>query len=164
MGQSLPKSDSPPVHPLMIDGQAWNKEAVMEIICDRLATSSDGLRKIISEGHEGYKLPALSAVCRWLNEDDALREQYAHAKAAQMDFMAEEILDIADASELDMVESPSGDMKLDGEHVQRSRLRVDTRKWLMAKLAPKKYGDKQELNVSGGLAVVKASEADLGVL
>ena len=33
----------------------------------------------------------------------------------------------------------------DGEHVQRARLRIDSRKWLMSKMAPKKYGDRIEV-------------------
>ncbi len=43
-----------------------------------------------------------------------------------------------------------GKKTLDHEHVQRSRLRVDTRKWLMARMAPKKYGDKMQHTGEGG--------------
>ena len=39
------------------------------------------------------------------------------------------------------------------ESVQRSKLRVDTRKWLMSKLAPKKYGEKVDLEHSGEVAI-----------
>ncbi len=40
--------------------------------------------------------------------------------------------------------------QLNGEHVQRSRLRVDTRKWILSKLAPKRYGDKLQHTGDGG--------------
>ena len=41
----------------------------------------------------------------------------------------------------------------DNEWINRSRLRVDTRKWLMGKLAPKKYGDKVQQEISGDLSI-----------
>jgi hypothetical protein len=71
------------------------------------------------------------------------------AREAQMDHYAEEILEISDDSSGDYIEKQNGDgttyKAFDAEHVQRSRLRVDSRKWLMAKLAPKKYGDKVQV-------------------
>ena len=39
--------------------------------------------------------------------------------------------------------------KLNGENIQRSRLRIDTRKWLMSKLNPKVYGDKLDMTTNG---------------
>ncbi len=44
--------------------------------------------------------------------------------------------------------------KLNGEHVQRSRLRIDTRKWLAGKLKPKKYGDRINLDHAGEIKTV----------
>ena len=49
---------------------------------------------------------------------------------------------------LDKAGKESG-YQLNGEHVQRSKLRVDTRKWYLSKILPKKYGDK--INVEGNL-------------
>ncbi len=46
-------------------------------------------------------------------------------------------------------EKKSEGWQLNGEHVQRSRLRVDTRKWFLSKLAPKRYGDRQAVEISG---------------
>ncbi len=77
--------------------------------------------------------------------------------------MAEEIVEIADDGRNDWMEVMSKDgesigWRLNGEAVQRSRLRVDARKWLMSKLLPKKYGEskddggnQQDVNVHGGL-------------
>ena len=59
----------------------------------------------------------------------------------QAEHWAEEIIEIADDSKNDFVEK-EGHTALNSENINRSRLRVDTRKWLMARLAPKKYGDK----------------------
>jgi hypothetical protein len=64
-----------------------------------------------------------------------------------MEAWADEIVDICDDASNDWMERNNGDDKesswvLNGEHVQRSRLRIDTRKWLLSKLKPEKYGDK----------------------
>lgn len=77
-----------------------------------------------------------------------------------MDLMAEEIIEIADDSSEDYIKlGDDGDgpsIKFDSEHVNRARLRVDTRKWIMARLSPKKYGDKlqQEITGPGGVQPV----------
>lgn len=67
-----------------------------------------------------------------------------------MDRMAEEILQIADDGRNDTYEDADGHERTDSDVIQRSRLRVDTRKWLMSKLAPKKYGDKTLLTGADG--------------
>ena len=66
------------------------------------------------------------------------------------------MLDIADDAANDWMEREgenSQGWQLNGEHVQRTRLRLDTRKWIAARLAPKKYGDKVDVEHSGGLTV-----------
>lgn len=92
---------------------------------------------------EGKSLKAICAddntltqakVFRWLATFADFREMYARAREAQVEVFAAEIMDITDE-----VIPPN-----DNAAVQRARLRVDTRKWLMSKLAPKKYGDRIE--------------------
>ncbi len=68
--------------------------------------------------------------------------------------MAEELLAIADEGENDWMAMRRKDGELehvpDHEHINRSRLRVDTRKWLLAKALPKIYGDKVQHTGSDG--------------
>ena len=138
-------------NPLMIDGKDWNREKVMEHICDQLATSSRGLGNILKAGADGHALPSYSTVMKWLSEDSSLSEMYARAKEAQADFMVDEILDVADDGTNDWMESGGDDApgyRLNGEHIQRSKLRVDARKWVAAKLKPRKYGERVEQNVN----------------
>ena len=116
-----------PTHPLKLDGQRWDREKVIDHICGELATSSKGIGKILKEGYEGQELPAYSKIMLWVSEDDLLWDKYARAKSEQADFMADEMLEIADDDQNDW---------------QRARLRVDTRKWLASKLKPKKYGER----------------------
>ena len=140
-----------PKHPLKLNLRSWNREKAMEFICDQIATSSRGLGNILSKGYEGNNLPAYSNVMVWLSESEKFQEMYARAKADQADYLADEILDIADNATNDYMERLDADGKsksvlFDKEHVQRSRLRIETRKWLMGKLKPKKYGEKIDIN------------------
>jgi hypothetical protein len=100
------------------------------------------------------EMPALSSVMLWLSKEDWFSEQYARAKAAGVEALAEEMLDIADNAANDWMERNDKDGEnagwaFNGEAAQRSRIRIDTRKWLLSKLAPKKYGDKVEQTVKG---------------
>ena len=72
------------------------------------------------------------------------------AREEQAEFMAEEILEIADDGRNDFMEQDdsSAAFKINGENIQRSKLRIDTRKWLMGKLKPKKYGERLALDVT----------------
>src|SRR5262245_58853263 len=79
--------------------------------------------------------PGFDTVMNWLNEKPEFAERYARAKGAAMDAMAEEVLKLADSA-----------TKADW---QCRRLQVETRKWIMGKLNPKKYGDKYIHEPSG---------------
>ena len=68
----------------------------------------------------------------------------------QADALFDEALEIADEASGDWTTDKNGKLALDHEHVQRSRLRVDTRKWTAAKLAPKRYGDEIQRTGEGG--------------
>ncbi len=87
-----------------------------------------------------------SAITEWVRADPAFAALYARAKEVQADHFADEIIKIADDGVNDWMkrELESGVIVEvpDHEHINRSRLRVDTRKWLMSKMAPKRYGDK----------------------
>lgn len=81
-----------------------------------------------------------STFLRWVDEDATLADKYARAREDLIEHIAAETLAIAD--------QPVGSTDnggTDSGAVQDKRLRVDTRKWLLSKLAPKKYGDKLEL-------------------
>ncbi|WP_181171688.1 hypothetical protein [Mesorhizobium sp. B2-6-7] len=110
------------------------------------------------------EMPAQSTIFKWLGQHRSFAEQYTRAREAQMEAMAEDILDIADDGTNDFVKKTNGDgaeyEAFDSEHVQRSKLRIDTRKWLMSKLAPKKYGEKLDLNVGGSLQTTPQEAID----
>lgn len=103
----------------------------------------------------------MSTFMRWLADEanGSLREQYARAREAQADALAEEILQIADDGRNDTYTDDDGRTIVDHDVIARSRLRVDARKWLASKMAPRKYGDKitQEHTGAGGAALQVAS-------
>lgn len=121
---------------------SYNPEIAAEI-CAELALGQS-LRKVCLPEHR----PAVSTIFYWIGTIPEFSEQYEKAKAECADFLAEEIIEIADDGTNDYMESLDPETggvigyKLNGEHVQRSRLRVDARKWIAAKLKPKKYGDR----------------------
>jgi hypothetical protein len=97
-------------------------------------------------------MPDKSTVFRWIAKHEEFRDQYAIAADARSDALVEDILDIADDGSNDWMERNEADNQgwlANGEHLQRSRLRVDTRKWIASKLKPKKYGEKVNLEATG---------------
>jgi len=81
----------------------------------------------------------------WVNSDEHRRLQYACACEARADKLFEEIIEIADDSSGDVKRDKDGNEYLNQEFVQRSRVRIDARKWMLGKLMPKKYGDSIKL-------------------
>lgn len=112
-------------------------------ICEQLAVGNS-LRTVC----KADDMPSVATIFVWIQKHPEFKEQYARAKEESADALAEEILDIADEGSNDWMEANDPDnpgWKANGEHIQRSRLRVDTRKWYASKLKPKKYGEKLEL-------------------
>jgi hypothetical protein len=121
--------------------------AIADAICKRLA-EGETLRAICrSEG-----MPDHSTVVIWAaNDAHGFYNHYARSRDIGLDVMADELLEIADDGKNDWMESNdpgNPGYRINGEHQQRSRLRVDTRKWYLSKLAPKRYGDKLGLDVT----------------
>jgi hypothetical protein len=77
-----------------------------------------------------------------------------HARDIALDRMFDELLKIADDGRNDWYER-EGVRCVDHEHISRSKLRIDARKWYLSKLAPKRYGDWLELQHVGNIELVK---------
>jgi hypothetical protein len=119
-------------------------QKIAKQICDQIAEGKS-LRAICKQ--DGY--PSKTAVFRWLLDDDLkdFRDQYAQARELQAQGWADDIIEIADDGENDTYIAMVDDeavVKTNFDNIQRSRLRVDARKWVLSKLIPKKYGDKIE--------------------
>lgn len=109
----------------------YNEELAAKI-CERLI-EGESLRAVCRDP----EMPSLSSVMLWLTKHSAFSEQYAKATEERAAGMFEDMLDIADEAEEEAA------------CVAKARLRVDTRKWALARMMPKKYGDKLETTVQG---------------
>ena len=124
-------------------------EAIAAEICDRLA-DGESLRSICRDKH----MPDRNTVHDWAFKDEAFYRQYARARELQAETLVDEIIDISDDGTNDWMDRQNGDGQVidrvvDHEHITRSRLRIDSRKWFASKVLPKKYGEKVQQEISG---------------
>lgn len=112
-------------------------------ICDAIRSSSLGL-KLLCKANPHW--PHKSTILKWRATNPLFADLYTRAKTDQIEVFVDEIIEISDDSENDtlITEDEHGNIKerCNNEWLNRSRLRVDSRKWLASKLAPKIYGDK----------------------
>lgn len=123
-----------------------NRETIETRICELLA-QGHSLAAICRRKN----LPAPSTIYKWLAESPEFSERYAHAREQQADLYADEIIKIAD------------DCTPTHEEIAKARVRIDARKWKAARLAPKKYGEKSELDMksSDGSMTPKAGQVQM---
>lgn len=129
-----------------------------DAICARLA-EGESLNSICKD--EAF--PPESTVRRWaLDDEQGFSANYARAREVGYLRMADEITQIADNGSNDTYTDDEGNERTNQDVIARSRLRVDTRKWLLSKMLPKVYGDKLELSGDPDkpLALVIASPHD----
>jgi len=122
---------------------AYTEEIAEEIL--RRMCEGESINSICKDPH----IPARSTVMLWVATDrEGFSDKYARAMEARAHFWAEEILDIADNASNDYIERNDPDNPgyiTNGEAVSRSKLRVDSRKWMLSKLLPK-FSDKQTID------------------
>lgn len=118
---------------------------IAQEICEAIENSSQSLDKICASNPDW---PTGRTVRKWLSQQPSFVPLYAQAKMKQAEYMVEEIIEISDDTSRDTLIKTNKEGEeyevANNEWINRSRLRVDTRKWLAAKLAPKVYGDKTQ--------------------
>lgn len=136
------------------------KDKIPEIL-DAIA-SGRSLNEICDQ--DGY--PHRVTFLRWVREDEDLERKYSLAISMRADVYFERMLDIAANQELGetvkTVDGPDGEKTeiTKGDMVNHRRLHIDTIKWALARMNPKKYGDKVDLNHGGKVKVVPLSSDD----
>jgi hypothetical protein len=113
----------------------YDRDAVSEIVLEEMQNGLSTFKACQKAG-----VPHNTFI-RWVGENKELADKYARAREDLIERMAQEIMEIADSP---VPTTDSG--ATDSGAVQDKRVRIDTRKWLLSKLAPKKYGDKLELS------------------
>lgn len=122
-------------------------KAKAEMICKMLSEGAS-LRVICEE--DG--MPPEATVRAWALDDiEGFAAQYARARELGYDMLAEDILRIADTPVIGIktVSKATGLETTEGDMIEHRRLQVDTRKWMLSKMLPKRYGDKVEQTVQG---------------
>lgn len=133
------------------------RESIARAICIRLM-----LGQSLNEVCRLERYPSKPTVFAWLSRHETFLNQYRHAREIQQESHLDEMMEIADDGSNDWMErtDKNGDSigwHLNGEHVNRSKLRIDTRKWIMERMAPKLYGNKQQLEHSSPDGSMKPS-------
>lgn len=125
--------------------------ALAERICERLA-GGESLRAICSD----TGMPKADTVLQWARDDkEGFAGQYARAREIGYLLLADEIISIADTPKIGTktVTKEWGLETTEADMIEHRRLQVDTRKWMLAKMLPKVYGDKQQVEHSGSIDI-----------
>lgn len=119
------------------------KKEILEYILNQISTYSLSLRKACFKAIGAFKLNTLAhnTVLAWIEKYDKT-DHYTRARDQRSENIFEEILDIVDCEDHDMGFDEEGNPRVNHDVIQRDRLRVDARKWMLGKMQPKKYGDK----------------------
>ena len=119
----------------------YTEELAAEI-CRRIV-EGESLTRICKDDD----LPNVSSVYLWLIKNKDFSEMYARAREDQSDTLADQIIDIGEETPMMVITDEDGKVtkRMDPAGINRNRLRVDARKWVAAKLKPRKYGDRQIL-------------------
>lgn len=144
-------------------------DALARRICEQIM-AKDSLKNIC----RNPRMPSFQTVIRWLADPRLtdFREMYYYARRVAAELYVDEIFEIADDGSNDWMEKTNKDGDVigivpDNEAIQRSRVRIDTRKWFASKMVPRIYGDKVDvaLDATGDLAelLAKASNNDRGL-
>ncbi len=157
------KKKEPKVVKIRPGARKHDRQAIMSALLPLL---QDGMSLTAACGMVP-EAPTSSQILDWISTEPALAEQYALAREAGYRMIADEILSISDENytivEEDVVDEAGvpvvdGDgmrlqrrvkVPLSSEAIQRNRLRIDSRKWMLSKMLPKVYGDKLHTEHTG---------------
>lgn len=121
-------------------------EEIAELICERLA-SGESLLKICEDSEAG--MPPQTTVFNWLHSHPSFLENYMRARESWAHAEFQRMMEIADTPQMgEKTELSEGKLKITtGDMTEHRRLQIETRKWALARMFPKKYGDRQAVDL-----------------
>lgn len=135
-------------------GPVYYSDEVAAEVLARLA-SGETLTKICKDEHMPSRRMIFSWVYRTTSKIEPFATEYVKARMEALYGIADEMRDIADDASNDWTVDANGNPIVDREHISRSKLRIDTRKWELSKLLASVFGDKvQHTGEDGGPMVV----------
>ena len=140
-----PKPETPKPKKKMGRPSIYSEELVTRIF-HRMSRGESLTRILRDDG-----MPDMAQIWRWLDKpiSEDFRAKYARARELQAHALVDGIFDVADDARNDFAVGPNGEKIVVHEHINRSRLRVDTRKWYASKVLPKIYGEKIAAEITG---------------
>lgn len=150
--QRQPRAPRKKPNPLTKKGEPRKKTGVptvkntpekFELLCQMIEI--EGISAI-----KGIKRLGLSTdmFYKWLNEDEKNAKKYARATEIRSEMIFEEMLEIADKQDKDVYIDAEGKERTDHNVIHRNKLQIDTRKWYLSKMMPKRYGDRLDLTTN----------------
>jgi hypothetical protein len=152
-----PEKEAPKPEPKKMGRPSAFSEDLAAEICERIALG-ETLTSIVAEPH----MPDPATVWRWQRADDEFRKRIAHAREEQTRVWADQIIDLSDDSTNDWTTRTRANGEpervLDREHIERVKVRISSRQWLMARINRADYGDKSQIDVTHGLQTTDDAE------
>jgi hypothetical protein len=129
-------ADDPPARPTEYSFR------LSEVICERITAG-----QTTSEVCRDPAMPQWHVLAKWRREHEDFNRRYTIARQSCCELWADEIIEIADDARNDYIVRSDGRRVFDRESFERSRLRVDSRKWTASKVLRHVYGDKSEVDL-----------------
>jgi hypothetical protein len=123
-------------------------QEMADLVCERIAVDGHSLKEI---GRD-LSMPSTGTILHWAATIPSFTDQYTRARERLLEHWAEDTIDIADTTHEGVkteISDKFGIKEIHGDMVEHRKLRIEARKWLLSKLAPRKYGEKLDLNLGG---------------
>lgn len=130
------------------------KDKIFEFVCGKIAEDGVSLRsvtrdyKTIPHGKKEIKMPNLATFMRWLTgqtkECEHYRAQYTFAMTCREEVIFDDLISIAD-NDADVWHDENGNKRIDSAAVSKKTLQSRNRMWVLARMNPKKYSDRQKI-------------------
>lgn len=122
------------------------RENIVKAICEDVIENKLSFTQAVNNSPISYV-----SFFNWITESEKLKALYNYAREIRSDILFEEIIDIADTTEIGetIKDTPAGITTETGDMLGHRKLKIDARKWVIAKMQPKKYGDKLDLTTDG---------------
>lgn len=128
----------------------YSKKEIEKVFDNILEDIEQGksLRQVLRNENK----PSSRTFFKWLDNDENKVKRYARACSLRADSMFDDMIDISDTTEegTTITESDKGIFTNTGDMIQHRRLKIDTRKWILSKMNPKKYGDSKQIKLTDG--------------
>ena len=132
-----------------MEGRDHNNQDIACYICAELM-----MGRSLTSICRDKNVPSLPTVYSWLNSSkpyyvEEFFKSYSAAREIQAHVLCDEILEIADDDKHDFYFTRDKQgrevRKVNYDHIKKSELRINARKWYLAHLQPRKYGNKNHL-------------------